>query len=64
LLNRKLRARNCAALEQVTAMTVRIIVFIVIAVLAAELTFSGHLPKTAVADQIGIQAIRSIFGAM
>ena len=45
-------------------MTVRILVLIVIAVIAAKLTFSGQLPSTAVAEKIGIQAIRSVFSAM
>jgi uncharacterized membrane protein YtjA (UPF0391 family) len=45
-------------------MTVRILVFIVIAVVAAKLTFSGNLTSTAVTGQIGIQAIRHVFEAM
>jgi uncharacterized membrane protein YtjA (UPF0391 family) len=64
LLNRVLTAANRAVLGQVTAMTVRILVFIIIAVVAAKLTFSGNLTATAVTDQIGIQAIRHVFSSM
>ena len=45
-------------------MTVRILVFIVIAIIAVSLTFNGNLPRTALTDKIGIQAIRHVFDSI
>jgi uncharacterized membrane protein YtjA (UPF0391 family) len=64
LLNEWLRRSKLSRAGTGDGMTVRILVLIVIAVIAAKLTFSGQLPSTAVAEKIGIQAIRSVFSAM
>jgi hypothetical protein len=45
-------------------MTVRILVFIVVSIVVLELAFGGNLTSSAVTDQIGIQAIRSVFEAI
>ena len=45
-------------------MTVRIIVFILIAIVAYKLAFNGELPRNAAIHQIGIQAVRNVFGLL